>query len=221
MYNVSSNKSKSHKSKSYKSKSGSGSNNFSKKFGKHLVNVSSTDTNSNTSHFYQIYHVGIIDYLQEWSVPKRFENKVKVFYDRKNRHKISAIHPQKYQERFASFLMSDVVKPGYECFKAEGSYVQTCEAFIESGIAKLRIYELANAGIPMHSILCEKDLFGYNRKQSQPTDDDENNRQQTTQQSFDVISAPNDVSDIIVTEDVRFDSLDDQLTPNNLNDKIL
>ena len=92
--------------------------------------------------YYQLYHVAIIDYLQEWSIPKRFENKVKVFYDKKNRHKISAVHPMRYQDRFADFMTKNVLKPAYENYKTNSGYVETCERFIESLMTRLRVYEM-------------------------------------------------------------------------------
>lgn len=95
-----------------------------------------------TKQYYQIYHVAIIDYLQEWSINKRFENKIKVFYDTKNRDRISAVHPKRYQERFCEFITRNVTKPAYENFKTNVGYVEACENFIESMIALLRVYEL-------------------------------------------------------------------------------
>ena len=96
--------------------------------------------------------MAIIDYLQEWSIPKRFENGVKVFYDKKNRDKISAVHPRRYQERFGEFMSKNVLMPAYENYKASAGYVETCERFIESLIARVRVYELQQAGVSMLSV---------------------------------------------------------------------
>lgn len=76
---------------------------------------------------------------------------MKVFYNKKNRHSISAVHPKKYQERFYDFMLSNMTKPAYENFKTNTGYVETCEQFIESLIARLRIYELNMAGMNLHS----------------------------------------------------------------------
>lgn len=132
--------------------------NMSKGSSKISSNASSQILNSvsvarQSSHYYQIYHIGIIDYLQEWSFPKQFENKVKVFYNKKNRNSISAVHPKRYQERFHEFLLDNVTKPAYENFKTNVGYMETCENFVESMIVQLRLHELNSAGITMHSVL--------------------------------------------------------------------
>lgn len=47
-----------------------------------------------------VYHVSIIDYLQDYHIEKKFENAFKSLKDRKNRKLISAVHPDDYAKRF-------------------------------------------------------------------------------------------------------------------------
>lgn len=56
-------------------------------------------------------------------------------------------------------MTRNVTKPAYENFKTNVGYVEACENFIESMIALLRVYELKNAGVVMHSVLRSSDIF--------------------------------------------------------------
>ena len=47
-----------------------------------------------------IYHIGIIDYLQEWNLIKKLERSVKVHIQRRAGKLISAVEPQFYRTRF-------------------------------------------------------------------------------------------------------------------------
>ena len=54
-----------------------------------------------------IYHVGIIDYLQDFNFDKMVENKYKSIVS--DGQKISAVHPKMYCERFFEFMQSQVI----------------------------------------------------------------------------------------------------------------
>ena len=54
----------------------------------------------------EIYHIGIIDYLQDWSCNKRMEACAKSI--KENSKLISAVKPGAYQARFANFLKNEV-----------------------------------------------------------------------------------------------------------------
>lgn len=47
-----------------------------------------------------IYHIGIIDYLQEWNFIKKLERSVKVYIQRRKGKHISAVEPKFYRARF-------------------------------------------------------------------------------------------------------------------------
>ena len=47
-----------------------------------------------------VYHIGIIDYLQEWNMTKRAERAYKVHAQRRSRKEISAVEPTFYRQRF-------------------------------------------------------------------------------------------------------------------------
>ena len=47
-----------------------------------------------------IYHIGIIDYLQEWNMTKKLERSYKVHIQRRSRTEISAVEPTFYRTRF-------------------------------------------------------------------------------------------------------------------------
>jgi len=55
------------------------------------------------------YHLGIIDYLQQWDFGKKSENLTKRLLA-KNPKKISAVEPELYKERFNSFVVDRVLK---------------------------------------------------------------------------------------------------------------
>jgi hypothetical protein len=50
----------------------------------------------------QVHHIGIIDFLQDWSFSKKVEALWKG--GKHNPKDISAIEPKKYQERFCKFV---------------------------------------------------------------------------------------------------------------------
>lgn len=54
-------------------------------------------------------HFGIIDYLQEWNFNKKVEAGYKHHIKRKNKHKISAVPPKPYQERFCQFIEDNIL----------------------------------------------------------------------------------------------------------------
>ena len=54
-----------------------------------------------------IYHLGIIDYLQDFDISKKGENKFKSLKD--DGEMISAVHPVKYCNRFFDFMQSQVI----------------------------------------------------------------------------------------------------------------
>ena len=54
-----------------------------------------------------IYHVGIIDYLQDFNFDKMVENRYKSIIS--DGQKISAVHPKMYCERFFDFMQSQVI----------------------------------------------------------------------------------------------------------------
>jgi len=55
-----------------------------------------------------IYHIGIIDYLQDYNVDKKIENFLKYTILR-NGSGISAVPPPKYGERFLRFMRDHVI----------------------------------------------------------------------------------------------------------------
>ena len=58
--------------------------------------------------FSEIYHIGIIDYLQTWDSNKKCENFMKTkFLSKKN---VSAVPPEEYSQRFQDFTADKVFK---------------------------------------------------------------------------------------------------------------
>mmetsp|Transcript_29302 Transcript_29302/g.44134 ORF Transcript_29302/g.44134 Transcript_29302/m.44134 type:complete len:180 (-) Transcript_29302:99-638(-) len=67
-----------------------------------------------------VYHIGVIDYLQNWSIKKRGERFLKsMFKDSSFQHNISAVPPKPYQARFTQFMTSAIFKPGLESKAAQ------------------------------------------------------------------------------------------------------
>ena len=52
----------------------------------------------------QIYHLGIIDYLQVWDTSKKLERFVKTVSKPSIYNKLSAVPPDQYRERFKDFM---------------------------------------------------------------------------------------------------------------------
>ena len=55
-----------------------------------------------------VYHISVIDYLQDFNMDKKFENAFKSVKDRKNRLLISAVHPNDYASRFTRWMAENV-----------------------------------------------------------------------------------------------------------------
>ena len=62
----------------------------------------------------EIYHVGVIDFLQVWDWSKRREAFYKTAVMKKNGKMISAVQPREYCQRFQAFMDQVVFSPGYK-----------------------------------------------------------------------------------------------------------
>ena len=56
----------------------------------------------------KIFHISIIDYLQEWNLSKKSERLAKTLLMNKDGDKLSAIEPNAYADRFRNFMNSYV-----------------------------------------------------------------------------------------------------------------
>jgi len=56
----------------------------------------------------EIYHIGIIDYLQTWNYSKKGEACLKTNFLRHDKDQISAIPPKQYCKRFIKFMKDKV-----------------------------------------------------------------------------------------------------------------
>ena len=57
---------------------------------------------------HRVYHIAIIDYLQEWNFDKKFERFAKTILLGKDKKTLSAIEPEAYATRFQSFMEKNV-----------------------------------------------------------------------------------------------------------------
>ena len=60
------------------------------------------------THGRKIFHISIIDYLQEWNLSKKSERLAKTLLMNKDGDKLSAIEPNAYAVRFRNFMDSNV-----------------------------------------------------------------------------------------------------------------
>ena len=60
-------------------------------------------------HGNKIYHIAIIDYLQEWNTDKKLERFTKTMILGKNSEQLSAIEPNAYARRFEHFVSNHVI----------------------------------------------------------------------------------------------------------------
>ena len=51
-----------------------------------------------------VYHVAIIDYLQQWNADKKCESLLKRVFKGRPKDLISCVPPESYQQRFISFI---------------------------------------------------------------------------------------------------------------------
>mmetsp|Transcript_30864 Transcript_30864/g.30358 ORF Transcript_30864/g.30358 Transcript_30864/m.30358 type:complete len:178 (-) Transcript_30864:181-714(-) len=66
-----------------------------------------------------IYHIAIIDYLQEFDLNKRLESFTKIHILSRDRNQISAVDPHLYCSRFLSFMRRRVLYDQNECGNPE------------------------------------------------------------------------------------------------------
>ena len=69
--------------------------------------ISNTRTYEDGRIFRQNYHIGVIDFLQDWNLGKKMESlskKTLLCLKGKKSNDISAIPPDEYQKRFVSFI---------------------------------------------------------------------------------------------------------------------
>ena len=59
---------------------------------------------------HKVFHLSIIDYLQEWNLNKKLERYAKIYFKNADPSGLSAIAPAEYQRRFMRF-MKDIVFP--------------------------------------------------------------------------------------------------------------
>lgn len=109
----------------------------SSKFSQNRSNKGNSMVGSSVLHedelFEQICHLGVIDFLQDWSLRKRVENLVKIVgKKKKDRFKHSAIPPGPYKERFDDYMVKHFLKPASDKNTLEGSYQSYKEKFIKS-----------------------------------------------------------------------------------------
>lgn len=57
----------------------------------------------------RVYHIAIIDYLQEWNMQKKLERFTKTVLLGKDGPTLSAIEPEAYATRFRNFVEKHVI----------------------------------------------------------------------------------------------------------------
>ena len=61
--------------------------------------------------FGQVYHLGIIDFLQNWNFIKKGEHHLKRLKPFNDYRLISAVWPELYKQRYQEFMKKQVLKP--------------------------------------------------------------------------------------------------------------
>ena len=87
--------------------------------------------------YYQIYHLGIIDYLQDWSFSKKSERWLKTLQNTSNLKNVSAQPPDPYQSRFVDFVSRNVLKPAVEHNDSGMSFEEYKAQFIRQLVSDL------------------------------------------------------------------------------------
>ena len=68
------------------------------------------ESNSESTGINKCYHMGIIDYLQDWSSGKKREYRIKKWIHTSDPNGISCVEPELYKDRFVKFICEDVLK---------------------------------------------------------------------------------------------------------------
>ena len=86
----------------------------------------------------EIYHIGIIDYIQLWNKEKQVENIFKRCFKGHNSLMLSAVHPNIYQARFIQFVYDDILMVSRLCPENDKScrYLDMDQTKIEKQIMK-------------------------------------------------------------------------------------
>lgn len=92
-----------------------------KRFDRHRFQ--SAVSNSDGDKF--IYHISIIDYLQNWTYKKRAENFLKSTFMNKDSQRLSAVEPIWYQERFMEFMVKQVCTVAESLRISRPDYIKT------------------------------------------------------------------------------------------------
>ena len=81
----------------------------------------------------QKYHLGIIDFLQDWSLQKRLERFVKSCCKKRGfKKELSAVPPPDYQKRFTGFVHNNVLLPAYLNYSYFSCYKTTQDNFVDT-----------------------------------------------------------------------------------------
>ena len=70
-----------------------------------------------------IYHLAIIDYLQDYNIEKKLENRLKVLINKEGAE-ISAIAPKGYADRYFKFMRDKVIIDQKEGLKPDQEIMQ-------------------------------------------------------------------------------------------------
>lgn len=68
-----------------------------------------------------IYHIAIIDYLQDYNLEKKAENWIKVWVYQRKEELMSAVNADMYMKRFYKFMKENVIINQMK--KDEGSFI--------------------------------------------------------------------------------------------------
>lgn len=63
----------------------------------------------------EIYHVGLIDYIQLWNNSKKLENFYKRSLKRADSQLLSAVNPELYRQRFVGFIIDHFMLTNQIC----------------------------------------------------------------------------------------------------------
>lgn len=153
-----------------------------------------------------VYHMGIVDFLQDWSFRKKVERMFKIYIGRKDPDGLSVMHPEPYKIRFQKkldqiFDMDNVVKKDNSL-----KLIELKESVSHSQKSNKNIVLTSNNNEILNPLITEDNVLqststttisnNYNNNENHKEDDEVNNIE---------------LENLIVTEDyVSIDHFDDE-----------
>lgn len=118
-----------------------------------------------SSDYKYIYHISIIDYLQDYNWDKKSENFLKRIW-RGNKAEISAVNPNHYARRFINFMANEVILPDHGLHKQYSKKNEAMEKLKEIQTEERKEHNNVERQRSADSWVSYKELLNSNNKRN-------------------------------------------------------